>query len=349
MPWRPDGLAQELQRLGDHGAQAAPASASGPRWREKSSTWWMILVMRVDLAPDDARVLGATSRRPLDARRSCASARARPPITFSGVPDLVRDLGRHLADGRQLLGLAQPRLQRQTGLRAALGLLARLAQRAGHGVEAAGQRADLVVALGQDARATDRPCRRRRCLPAAGAAARHHRLRSANQHPDARRTTTTRRNSGNMRRAGRGHRRRRCNARRAASPASPSGWRAGWRARQRQPGRVVAAAPPWRTSGRARRRVEQPPDGRVLNLGRLQQQQPRRIVVVLPGRSPTLQDLQLERSSRSRARQARRSGCASRVAVVGDRLDAARSASATSRAWRSRSASRSARRTFSAA
>ena len=60
------------------------------------------------------------------------------------------DLGRHLADGRQLLRLAQPRLQPQARARRPLGLLARLAQRTGHGVEPAGDRPDLVVALGQD-------------------------------------------------------------------------------------------------------------------------------------------------------------------------------------------------------
>ena len=62
----------------------------------------------------------------------------------------MRDLGRHLADRRQLLRLAQPRLQAQARARHPFGLLARLAQRAGHRVEPPGDRPDLVVPLGQD-------------------------------------------------------------------------------------------------------------------------------------------------------------------------------------------------------
>ena len=119
----------------------------GPRGREKSSTWWMILVMRAtSSAMMPAFFAHLAARRP----PSCVSARARPPMTLSGVPELVGDLGGHLADRRQLLRVAQPLLQRQARAGRALALLARLAQRAGHRVEPPGDRADLVVALGED-------------------------------------------------------------------------------------------------------------------------------------------------------------------------------------------------------
>ena len=61
----------------------------------------------------------------------------------------MRDLGGHLADGRQLLGVAQVRLGGDAGRGGARLFLARVAQVVHHGVEAAGQAADLVVALGQ--------------------------------------------------------------------------------------------------------------------------------------------------------------------------------------------------------
>ena len=64
--------------------------------------------------------------------------------------DLVRDLGRELADRRELLGLTKPLLERELRLVLSLGLRARLAQREGHVIEPRRDRSDLVVALGQD-------------------------------------------------------------------------------------------------------------------------------------------------------------------------------------------------------
>ena len=147
----------------------------GPRGREKSSTCRMILVMRATSSPmmpaffttsaasapfdgDRLKLDGPTFGRVVG-RLAWPSRCLLGPFghgpraaadDVEGRAELVGDLGRHLADRRQLLRLAQPRLQAQARPRRPLGLLARLAQRAGHGVEPAGDRPDLVVALGQD-------------------------------------------------------------------------------------------------------------------------------------------------------------------------------------------------------
>ncbi len=124
-----------------------------------------------DLVADDAGVLDHVGGvRPLRGGRKlhgptlgCQAGRAlrRPFCSFGHGPrapahhvegrsELVRDLGGHLADRRQLLRLAQPRLELEARAGDPLGLLARLAQRPGHGVESPGDGPDLVVALGQD-------------------------------------------------------------------------------------------------------------------------------------------------------------------------------------------------------
>jgi len=50
--------------------------------------------------------------------------RARPAITLSGVPTSCANLGRELADRRELLGLAEPLLEGELGFILALGLTA---------------------------------------------------------------------------------------------------------------------------------------------------------------------------------------------------------------------------------
>ena len=158
IPWRWIVSRRNSSASATTGAERAPGSSVGPRWREKSSTWRMILVMRATSSVMMPAFFSTSLRegeldRPLPrraARPSCASGPRPPADHVQRRADLVGDLGRHLADRGQLLRLAQPRLQPQARRRGPLALLARLAQRAGHGVEPSGQRADLVVALGQD-------------------------------------------------------------------------------------------------------------------------------------------------------------------------------------------------------
>ncbi len=54
----------------------------GPRGREKSSTWWMIFVMRAT----SSLMMPAFLATSAASSAFLVSVRARPPITLSGVP-----------------------------------------------------------------------------------------------------------------------------------------------------------------------------------------------------------------------------------------------------------------------
>ena len=88
------------------------------------------------LRGDDAGVLGdfgRVDRFLLELARAAADDVERRA-------DLVGDAGGELADGGQLLRVAQARFERELGVDAVEDLLARLAQGAGHVVEAIGER-----------------------------------------------------------------------------------------------------------------------------------------------------------------------------------------------------------------
>ena len=274
------------------------------------------------------------------------SARARPPMTLSGVPSscaisaAIWPMVASFSAWRSRSSSVQPRAG------GALALLARLAQRAGHGVEPAGDGADLVVALREDdARqvalgdgvdALDQPAQR--LAPPSGAA------RTARPARRRRRRTGTAARSG----APSPTPPRRCSRCRGACrcwrPACAPGG-----ARQLQADRVVERHR-HRVRARARLRVEQPADGRILDVGRLHQQQPRLDRPCFCSRRRR-QHLQLEQLAvLARRADALVEELAERVAAAaatGSRP--ARSAAAISCASRPRSASRFARRTLSAA
>ena len=285
----------------------------GPRGREKSSTWWMIFVMR---ATSSVMMRGVLRHLAGVARLLGDRARA-PADDVQRRPELVRDLGRHLTDRRQLLGVAQPFFQGQARARGALAFLARLAQRSGHRVEPPGDRADLVVALGEDdARqvalgdgvdALDQPAQRP-----------HDRL--PQREPDDQRDADDDEQE-HRDHAARGRRDLGVDVAAVAAHAQDRHRLSrGVAARQLQPGGVVERHR-HRVRARSRRRIEQPADRRGLDLGGLHQQQPRLVVGLVVGAAA--QHLQLEQLvGLARGADAPVQHRAERVALHGHGLDA---------------------------
>jgi hypothetical protein len=179
----------------------------------------MILVMRATSSLMMAGVLGD-----LGGVARLLAQRARPPADdVERRAQLVRDLRRHLADGRQLLGVAQPFLQRQARARTARSPSSRASRSdpvialnrpaivpissSRFGEDDARQ-----VALGDRVDALDQPAQRL-----------HDRL--AQREPDAPARRRRRRDRNTRHDAARGgaRPRRRCSRCRGACPASATG------------------------------------------------------------------------------------------------------------------------------
>jgi hypothetical protein len=95
---------------------------------------------------DDRRVLG--NRLGVAGLLVCRPSPAGDDVERRA--DLVGDLGGDLADGRELFGVGQALLEGELGVGRPPGLGPRLAQRERHVVEPGRDRADLIVALGQE-------------------------------------------------------------------------------------------------------------------------------------------------------------------------------------------------------